>query len=171
MRYCRRGPASTSSDAPARALGGTGWDAAAARLLRLLCFPEDLIIAVPRRCVFAGEASQVRHARAFVKDALDGCPAVDTVVLLASELVTNALIHTRSRHGGQFEVVAWKGPSSACVAVLDGGSDDMPSPGGTKSMSESGRGLALVDALATSWGHAGGRDGRITWFLVRWPGG
>jgi anti-sigma regulatory factor (Ser/Thr protein kinase) len=120
------------------------------------------------RRVFAGRADEVRHARRFVKAALDECPLADLVVLLADELVTNAVVHTRSGDGGLFEVRVWSGPSSACVAVLDGGSDGKPSPAAPDTVHESGRGLALVDALATRWGHAGGRDGRITWFLVRW---
>lgn len=129
------------------------------------------------RRVFAGRADQVRHARRFVKAALDECPVADLVVLLAGELVTNAVVHSRSGDGGLFEVRVWSGPSSACVAVLDGGSDGEPSPTALDTVQESGRGLALVDALATHWGHAGGSDGRITWFLVRWqddeqpPGG
>lgn len=120
------------------------------------------------RRVFAGRTDQVRHARRFVKAALDECPVADLVVLLADELVTNAVVHTRSGDGGLFEVRVWSGPSSACVAVLDGGSDGKPSLAAPDTVHESGRGLALVDALATHWGHAGGRDGRITWFLVRW---
>jgi two-component sensor histidine kinase len=146
-------------------MGCPGWDATACRLL---AGPDDVYAAAPRRRVFAGEASQARHVRRFVKDALDGCPVADTIVLLADELATNALIHTRSGRGGLFEVVVWSRPSSACVAVLDGGSGGQPSPAALDTVHESGRGLALVDALATQWGHAGGRDGRVTWFLVRW---
>jgi len=118
--------------------------------------------------VFAGRADQVRHARRFVKAALDECPVADLVVLLSDELVTNAVVYTRSGDGGLFEVRVWSEPSSACVAVLDGGSDGKPSPAALETVHESRRGLALVDALATHWGHAGGSDGRITWLLVRW---
>ncbi len=152
-----------------RAWDNGGWDATAAWMLNLLAVPDDVTPAAPRRRVFAGEASQARHARRFVKDALDGCPAVDTVVLLADELVTNALIHTRSGHGGLFEVIVWNGSFSACVAVLDGGAEGEPSRAGSDAMRESGRGLTLVDALATRWGHAGDSGGRVTWFVVRWP--
>src|SRR2546428_3593578 len=77
---------------------------------------------VARRRMFAGRADQARHARRFLQAALDGCPVADMVVLLADELVTNALVHTRSGDGGVFEVMVWSGPSSAWVAGLDGGS-------------------------------------------------
>src|SRR6266705_2478482 len=54
------------------------------------------------RRVFAGRADQVRHARRFVKAALaEGCPLADLVVLLSDELVTNAVVHTRSGDGGR----------------------------------------------------------------------
>lgn len=120
--------------------------------------------------VFAGQADQVRYARQFVKAALDeACPVADLVVLLAGELITNALIHARSGKGGLFEVIAWSGPSSVCVAVLDGGTEGEPSPADSDAMRECGRGLMLVDALATRWGHAGDSGGRVTWFVVRWP--
>ncbi len=164
-----RGLGLISAAKPGPAPEEAGWGVTAARLLRLLAVSEGVTVAPPWRRVFVGEASQVSHARRFVKDALDGCPAADTVVLLADELVTNALVHTRSGRGGLFEVIGWSGPSSACVAVLDGGSDGEPSPADSDAMRESGRGLTLVDALATRWGHAGDCGGRVTWFVVRWP--
>jgi anti-sigma regulatory factor (Ser/Thr protein kinase) len=149
-----------------------GQDAAGDRADRLLSpppVPGITTSAWALRRVFAGRADQVRHARRFVKAALDeGCPLADLVVLLSDELVTNAVVHTRSGDGGLFEVRVWSGPSFACVAVLDGGSGGEPSPAALDTVRESGRGLALVDALAAHWGHAGGRDGRITWFVVRW---
>ncbi len=148
-----------------------GQDAVSDRADRLLSpppVPGITTSAWALRRVFAGRADQVRHARRFVKDALDECPVADLVVLLSDELVTNAVVHTRSGDGGLFEVRVWSRPTSACVAVIDGGSDGKPSPAAPDTVHESGRGLALVDALATHWGHAGGSDGRITWFLVRW---
>jgi hypothetical protein len=32
----------------------------------------------------------------------------------------------------------------------------------------SGRGLGLVESLATRWGHLGNRDGRVVRFEVEW---
>jgi anti-sigma regulatory factor (Ser/Thr protein kinase) len=157
-----------SRDRPARARGSASWDGEADRMVSLVAVPDAVYAAAPVRRVFAGQASQVRQARRFVAAALDSCPVADIVVLLADELITNALVHTRSGRGGLFEVIVWTGPTSACVAVVDGGSEDAPSPARRDEISESGRGLVLVDALAACWGHAGDRDGRVTWFLVRW---
>jgi anti-sigma regulatory factor (Ser/Thr protein kinase) len=156
-----RGWPASACDAGWRALVG---------VLCLLAVPDIVTAVTQQRRVFDGQASQVSHARQFVKDALAGCPDLDTAVLLADELVTNALMHTKSG-GGTFEVIAWLGQGSACVAVADGGSDRVPSPISLDGELESGRGLALVDALAACWGQAGNRDGRVTWFLVRWPDG
>jgi serine/threonine-protein kinase RsbW len=122
------------------------------------------------RQVFPGHAAQVRHARKFVAAALSDCPVADTAVLLASELATNAVIHSRSGTGGMFEVSVWRGPSSAGVAVSDGGSQASPSPGDAGSDRESGYGLLLVATLSGHWGYSGGPDGRTTWFLLRWAG-
>jgi len=143
-------------------------DGRADRLLSAPPVPGITTSAWALRRVFVGRTDQVRHARRFVKAALDDCPVADLVVLLADELVTNAVVHTRSGDGGLFEVRVWSGPSSACVAVLDDGSDGKPSPVAPDTVHESGRGLALVEMLATHWGHTGGSDGRVTWFLVRW---
>jgi hypothetical protein len=148
-----------------------GQDAVDDRADRLLSPPPVSGISTSAwvlRRVFAGRADQVRHARRFVTAALDECPVADLVVLLSDELITDAVVHTRSGDGGLFEVRVWSGPSSACVAVLDGGSEGKPSAAALDTVHESGRGLALVDALAAHSGHAGGCDGRITWFVVRW---
>lgn len=169
MAYSGRCPETMSPRKSGPGREDRGWGATAARLLRLLAVPDGLSEAVQQRHVFTGQASEIRQARQFVKAAMDGCPSADTVVLLCDELVTNALVHTRSGRGGLFEVVTWTGPSWACVAVLDGGSEGEPSPADSGTIRESGRGLMLVDALAAQWGHAGDSDGRITWFVVRWP--
>jgi hypothetical protein len=85
------------------------------------------LVARPKRRMFVGHPGQAGHARLFVTKALEGCPVVDTAILLTDELVINALVHTRSGGSGSFEVIVWRGVAAACVAVLDGGSDRKPS--------------------------------------------
>jgi anti-sigma regulatory factor (Ser/Thr protein kinase) len=126
------------------------------------------LVTPARRRAFPGKPEQVALARRFVAGALDGCPAADTAVLLASELAANALRHTRSGAGGSFDVIVWRGVTAACIAVLDDGAARVPVPGSTDRLAEAGRGLALVNALAARWGHCGGPTGRAVWFLLRW---
>jgi anti-sigma regulatory factor (Ser/Thr protein kinase) len=129
-----------------------------------------VLVTPPRHRTFPGRPDQVAIARRFVGRMLDGCPVADTAILLASELVTNALQHTSTATGGTFDVIVWRGMSAACVAVLDDGSDSAPTPRDRDPLdhAESGYGLSLVDQLATRWGHNRYNDGTAVWFLLRW---
>lgn len=148
--------------------GGAAKDRAAftAPPVRGLPAPGATLVARPRRGQFAGNPRQVRLARQFARRVLKGCAMADTAILLTNELVTNAILHTRSGRGGSFEVIVWRGRKSVCVAVRDDGSQKSPSLPGTNPHRESGRGLALVDALATRWGYEGNWAGRVVWFLL-----
>ena len=46
---------------------------------------------------YPGRADQVRRVRCAVASYLAGCPAADNAVLIASELASNAILHSRSR--------------------------------------------------------------------------
>jgi anti-sigma regulatory factor (Ser/Thr protein kinase) len=143
---------------------------AARRRMRLIatmlagpCSPAD---AMPKWRVFRGHPARVAQARRFVAGVLNGCPLIDTAVLLTSELVTNALAHTPTGTGGSFEVIVWREAGCVLVAVLDDGSDASPVAVGVDLESECGRGLGLVAALADRWGHEGGGAARAVWFLL-----
>jgi serine/threonine-protein kinase RsbW len=122
---------------------------------------------------FPGEATEVRAVRAWMEGFLPACDALDDLLIIASELATNALTHTRSGEaGGRFTVdVAWW-PESARVVVGDQGSDEVPEtatpPEDKIADAESGRGLLLVGALSTAWGMAGNADARWLWADVPW---
>jgi anti-sigma regulatory factor (Ser/Thr protein kinase) len=118
--------------------------------------------------VFLGSRSQVSLVRAFVAEVVTSCPVAEDVVLLASEVSTNAILHTASGRGGTFTVVVAPDAGRVRVEVHDGGSDNAPGVRPPGSPEESGRGLDLVQTLATHWGHLGGRDGRVVWFEVEW---
>ena len=133
------------------------------------------LVATPKRRVFPGRPEQVAQARRFVARMLDGCPVADDAQLCASELASNAIRHTRTgRRSGKFQVLVWRGRASACVAVLDDGSDGTPvaAAGAAGALAESGHGLLTVQALAAWWGHHGYRDGSArgtaVWFRLDW---
>jgi anti-sigma regulatory factor (Ser/Thr protein kinase) len=118
--------------------------------------------------VFPGRTDQVPEVRRFIKRALAGCPVVDDAILCVSELATNALLHSASGDGGEFEVTVQLGQSSVRVAVSDDGSPDKPAARVFDDTSEHGRGLALVTLVASDWGESGDEKGRTVWFELCW---
>ena len=117
---------------------------------------------------YPGTADQARHVRADLAKVAGDCPVLDELVLLASELATNAILHSRSGHpAGTFTVRATLYPDHyAWVEVTD--------HGGTwttdQADDEQGRGLAIVAAVAGdgNWGFDGGSASRTAWFRLNW---
>ena len=122
----------------------------------------------PIRRTFRGEQDQVASARDFVKRVVGRCPMLNEAVLLTSELCTNTLLHTASGQGGSFEVTVRYKDDSVRVEVRDDGSKNIPAVRGLDEFSENGRGLALVDKIATRWGQNGDEHGRSVFFELRW---
>jgi anti-sigma regulatory factor (Ser/Thr protein kinase) len=100
----------------------------------------------------------------------DGFPGRDDVLLLVSEIAANAVKHSASgRDGGEFEVAVSVAGGLVHVEVGDGGGASEPRLTGEDGAPDAltgGRGLRIVDALATKWGHAGDELGRVVWFEV-----
>ena len=118
----------------------------------------------PRRRVFRGDPAQVAHARRFVQRTLaPHGPAADAA-LLTSELATNAVQHTATGQGGTFEIIICQHLGTVRIAVIDAGSPTVPAPLPPDDLNSSGRGLALVDALARQWGQRSSRHSRAVWF-------
>ncbi|MEV5548772.1 SpoIIE family protein phosphatase [Streptomyces sp. NPDC052309] len=108
----------------------------------------------------------VATARRFVRSALDGVTpdVVDTAELLAGELVTNAVIHART----EIEVSAWAVGGRVHVRVSDHRQDRGLVPHDRHPYACTGRGLTLVDELATSHGVHSSADRKTVWFEL-WP--
>lgn len=118
---------------------------------------------------FPGEACQVGEARRFVARALEGCPARERLLTCVSELAANAVEHTESGAGGTFTVtVRCPREGVALVSVADDGGAGEPATGGREEMSESGRGLALVDAFSSHWGCRRAGRGHLVWAEATW---
>jgi serine/threonine-protein kinase RsbW len=122
---------------------------------------------------FRGSADQVLEVRHWLEDLLPDCAARADVLLLASELCTNAIVHSRSGEaGGQFSVDIDWAPALARVVVGDQGSAKTPAiaprSGDTGQLRECGRGLVLVDHVADDWGTASRPNRRWVWADVAW---
>jgi serine/threonine-protein kinase RsbW len=121
---------------------------------------------------FRGGADQVFEVRRWLEDLLPDCAARADLLLLASELCTNAIVHSRSGEaGGQFSVDIDWAPALARAVVGDQGSAKAPAvarAGDTARLAESGRGLLLVDDLADDWGTASRPNRRWVWADIGW---
>lgn len=108
----------------------------------------------------------VPMARRFVRTTLGGSTAdVDTVLLLVSEIVTNAVLHAR----GVIRLVVEDRDGVARVEVHDG-SPMPPRMRRFPLISATGRGLRLLDQLSLTWGvQAVPGEGKIVWFEVGPP--
>jgi anti-sigma regulatory factor (Ser/Thr protein kinase) len=115
------------------------------------------------RLELLADPSAAGQARAWLKARLDDWSedGVATVQLLASELVTNAILHTRD----VVEVIAQRVGSGVTVEVVDRNpSKPMVKTYGAEAAT--GRGLRLVDALADAWGVRGDDSRKAVWFRV-----
>jgi anti-sigma regulatory factor (Ser/Thr protein kinase) len=115
----------------------------------------------------------VGAARSFVAKALGGAdPATDVAVLLTSEIVTNAVLHSKSRRaGGTVTITAVETGGGVRIEVADEGSErSVPEVKGHGCVS-GGHGLLLVQTLANQWGYIRDDFGTTVWFwLVRGRG-
>ena len=130
-----------------------------------------------RRWEFAGEPVSVPLVRAFLETCAAGRDAEYRYVLalLGAELATNAIRHSRSGEPGQsFVVRVDRGPNGMTVTCRDNGmpTSAIEKGGGRlfaavpeeRLTAEDGRGLALIDSFATTWGDNGHPSIRKVWF-------
>jgi anti-sigma regulatory factor (Ser/Thr protein kinase) len=125
------------------------------------------------RLTIQARPEMVGAARSFVATALGQAdPATDVAVLLASEVVTNAVLHSNSRRaGGTVTITAVEAGGGARIEVADEGSErSIPEVKGPGCVS-GGHGLLLVQTLADRWGYVRDESGTTVWFwLVRGRG-
>ena len=114
---------------------------------------------------FPGRADQVARVRREITAHLDGCPAVDDAVLIASELAANAVTHSASA-GEFFTIRCQARPGYVRVECEDlGGPWHRPRP------DDRPHGLDIIEALAGpgNWGTGNtGDGGRIVWARLAW---
>ena len=112
----------------------------------------------------APERATVAVARRFVMDAVHrlGQDAVaDVVELLTSELVTNAVLHA----GTVLHLRVLRDDAAVRIEVSDGQRAE-PTRRRYSAEAATGRGLALVEALASEWGTRTDERGKTVWCTV-----
>ncbi|GEM_PF-541159 len=114
-----------------------------------------------------GRPEQVGLARAFVARTLGTNHAGaddDAATLLTSEIVTNAIQHTKSGvDGGTITIVVIGVSCGILVEIIDDGSAGTPVVKGDLYAAE-GHGLFLVQQLAAQWGYLRDSAGTTVWF-------
>lgn len=120
---------------------------------------------VPDEVTLPPLPASVGQARRFVVERLARLGVSDPdddAALVVSELVTNAVLHART---DLVVRVRRYRRGVARVEVVDG-SSVLPGPRAVTRASRSGRGLTLVDELASDWGVEPSGTGKVVWFMV-----
>jgi hypothetical protein len=100
----------------------------------------------------------------------------ETTELLASELVTNALLDSRRlKIRADLAIVPvirlWVASDKASIVIhVWDANDQMPVRRNVTPDQECGRGLLLVEALGKDWGAYREAEGRVVWVLITLPG-
>jgi anti-sigma regulatory factor (Ser/Thr protein kinase) len=112
-----------------------------------------------------GRPASVRKARGFTADVLadDGVEAsvIEVAVLLVSELVTNAVVHAR----GPICLTVHTDAHWVRIEVEDPG-HRRPVLRTATLDADDGRGLLVVDKLATDWGTEQRATHKVVWFEI-----
>ena len=132
---------------------------------------------LPSTWAAAGDAR--RHVLDLLTDAGCGEDTIDMVVLLTSELVSNAVLHGRPPIVMHLHQQARPTGTTIRVEVRDGGEPfehdvialEERDATDLDQMAECGRGLAMVDAVATSWGATAHEvpGGKTVWMELDGP--
>ncbi|WP_432190327.1 ATP-binding protein [Streptomyces sp. Tue6028] len=123
--------------------------------------------------VSSADTASARELRKWLTETLTAWgerEVTDVVVLLAAELLSNAVQHARQPYegGAQVTLTAYCMHDCLCVEVADP-DPNPPVLRRARTDDESGRGLALIDAIADRWGVTERSDGKAVWFSCTLP--
>ena len=114
------------------------------------------------------DPTEVSRARSWARSKLadsgvdqDGS-LVETLILLISELVTNAVVHTRCPAVLRMSLPPQRGAGAVRVEVLDS-SNSSPKQRRAAEAETGGRGLELVSGLSDRWGWQRESTGKRVW--------
>jgi anti-sigma regulatory factor (Ser/Thr protein kinase) len=118
-------------------------------------------VLIDRSIELAADRTSPAAARRFVEAEVGGAvDDFDALLLCVTELVSNAVLHARSR----CRVRVRSTSESVRVEVWDSAPDHLPEPKRYDPHAVTGRGLYLVDTLTTAWGVDVAVDGKTVWF-------
>jgi anti-sigma regulatory factor (Ser/Thr protein kinase) len=103
-----------------------------------------------------------REARRFVTEHLADFVEDGALTLLTSELVTNGILHARTH----LRLGVMTGDDHVLVTCSDDDTRGTPIVPPQDDSRPSGRGLMLVDALASQWGVHRTDEGKTVWFTL-----
>jgi anti-sigma regulatory factor (Ser/Thr protein kinase) len=104
-----------------------------------------------------------RHLHQAVLRAGAGRALADDVEVVVAELLGNSVRHARPL-GDSALAITWEiAETTATVWVSDGGSRRNIEPADRPTLSESGRGLRIVDRLTEDWGVTDEESTRTVW--------
>jgi anti-sigma regulatory factor (Ser/Thr protein kinase) len=95
--------------------------------------------------------------------------AIRDAALVLSELLSNAIRHARPLPGALVQVSWSLCDESLTVSVRDGGGRTQPHAGHPSLSSLGGRGLAIVECLASTWGVRTTTGGVTVWAILPAP--
>jgi anti-sigma regulatory factor (Ser/Thr protein kinase) len=113
------------------------------------------------------EPRSATRARQVTREQLAAsCPeeAIEVAALLVTELVSNAVLHAQTDIVLMVEVT----PGRVVLRVRDG-SEATPIPQRYGVDAATGRGIALVEQLASAWGVDRSEDGKEVWCQIDFP--
>ena len=116
---------------------------------------------------FPADLKSAGAARRFVNGILDGWGCTDLqdgASLLVSELVTNAVVHAHS----SVELAVHLRPGRVRIEVIDTAREHVRRRD-AKDDEQSGRGMALIEAIAVAWGIDSLLSGKSVWFEMPRP--
>ncbi|WP_405365555.1 ATP-binding protein [Kitasatospora sp. NBC_00039] len=142
-------------------LGDSSVPTRSTRTEEVRCVSVQMRFVLSARSVPLIRTSVRRIADAWGFDAL----LIDDAELIASELSANVVLHSDAAGCTCFDVRLVPCPCGLRIEVSDG-SPQLPSVEHSKSTSEHGRGLFLVEAVCLRWGVEEGGGGKVVWAEV-----
>ncbi|WP_174567430.1 ATP-binding protein [Actinomadura kijaniata] len=153
------GPSDGRAAAPARDRAGTPVRRGAAG------GGGDGVTRVLGTITLPGVRPSVGSVRRFLRDLLpEDHPLRDDLVAVGSETVSNAITHTASgREGGEVTVVLAAERGRYRLEVADDGAGGIRPHVKADSLAENGRGMRIVEALASRWGYREDGERTVVW--------